>query len=62
MSPVEIQKRKRAVKIADAINSIEGAPVSTYAKELSEKWAQGIISDSQMIELLVNAHKKVQNV
>ena len=52
----------RAVKIADAINSIEGAPVSTYAKELSEKWAQGIISDSQMIELLVNAHKKVQKV
>lgn len=62
MSPVEIQKRKRAVKIADAINGIEGAYVSTYAKELSEKWAQGIISDSQMIELLVNAHKKVQNV
>lgn len=62
MSPIEIQKRKRAVKVADAINSIEGVPVSAYAKELSEKWTQGIISDSQMIELLVNAHKKVQNV
>ncbi len=62
MSPVEIQKRRRAVKIADAINGIEGVPVSTYAKDLSEMWAQGIISDSQMIEMLVNAHKKVQNV
>ena len=62
MSPIEIQKKKRAVKVADAINSIEGVPVSAYAKELSEKWAQGIISDSQMIELLVNAHKKVQKV
>lgn len=62
MSPIEIQRRKRAVKVADAINSIEGMPVSAYAKELSEKWAQGIISDSQMIELLVNAHKKVQKV
>ena len=62
MSPVELEKRKRAVKIADAINGIEGVPVSDFAKELSEKWVRGIISDSQMIEMLVNAHKKVQNV
>ena len=62
MSPIEIQKRKRAVKIADAINSIEGVPVSDFAKVLSDKWAQGNISDSQMIEMLVNAHRKVQNV
>ncbi len=62
MSPIEIQKRKRAVKIADAINGIEGVPVSDFAKDLSDKWAQGTISDSQMIEMLVNAHRKVQNV
>ena len=62
MSPIEIQKRKRAVKIADAINCIEGVPVSDFAKDLSDKWAQGTISDSQMIEMLVNAHRKVQNV
>ncbi len=41
MSPVEIQKRQRAVKIADAIDGIEGVPVSNFAKELSEKWAEG---------------------
>ena len=34
MSPVEIQKKKRAVKIADAINEIEGVPISQYAIEL----------------------------
>ena len=62
MSPIEIQKRKRAVEIADAINGIEGVPVSDFAKDLSDKWAQGTISDSQMIEMLVNAHRKVQNV
>lgn len=62
MSPVESQKRKRAVKIADAINGIEGVPVTAFAKELSEKWAQGTISDSQMIDMLINAHRKVQNV
>ncbi len=62
MSPVEIQKRQRAVKIADAIDGIEGVPVSNFAKELSEKWAEGTISDPQMIEMLVNAHRKVSNV
>lgn len=59
MSSMEVQKRQRAVKIADAINGIEGVPVSDFAKELSDKWAQGTISDSQMIEMLVNAHRKV---
>ena len=58
MSPVEIQKRKRAVRIADAINSIEGVPVSVYAKELSEMWAQGIISSSQMKEMLLKVHRE----
>ena len=38
MSPTEI-KRKNAIKVADALNSIEGVPVSDYAKDLSEKWA-----------------------
>lgn len=62
MSPIEIQKRKKAVKVADAINGIEGVPVSNFAKELSDKWVQGTITDSQMIEMLINAHRKVQNV
>lgn len=61
MSSVEIQKRIRAVKIADAINGIEGVPLSDFAKDLSDKWVQGNISDSQMIEMLVNAHRKVPN-
>lgn len=59
MSNIEIQKRKRAVKIADAISSINGVPISDFAKELSDKWVQGNVSDSQMIETLVNAHKRM---
>lgn len=59
MSSTEIKKRKRAVKIADAVSSINGVPVSDFAKELSDKWVQGNISDSQMIEILINAHKRI---
>lgn len=53
-----IEKRKRAVKIADAINSINGVSVSEFAKELSDKWSQGIITDSEMKEMLISVHKK----
>lgn len=58
MSPVQIQKRRRAIKIADAVNSIEGVQVSDYAKELSMQWADGTISAAQMKELLIQAHRK----
>lgn len=60
MSPVEMQRRKRAIKIADAVNSIEGVPVSNYARELAEKWADGVISAAQMKELLIKTHRKAQ--
>lgn len=59
MSNIEMEKRKRAVKIADAINDINGVQVSKFAKELSKKWVEGTISDSEMIEKLVKAHKRI---
>ena len=40
MSPLE-KKRIAAVKTADAINAIEGAPISSYARSLSASWARG---------------------
>ena len=40
MSPLE-KKRIAAVKTADAINAIEGAPISSYARSLSASWADG---------------------
>lgn len=42
MSPIET-KRTTAIKVADALNSIEDVPVSAFAKELSAKWANGDI-------------------
>ena len=42
----QIQNRRiAAVKAADAINAIEGVPVSDYAKTLSASWAKGEITD-----------------
>ncbi len=58
MSPNQIQRRMKAVRLADAINNIEGVPVSSRAKELSDLWAQGNISSMEMKKLLVEAHRK----
>ena len=53
MSPIET-KRTTAIKVADALNSIEGVPVSAFAKELSAKWAKGEITAA-----LIAKHKKI---
>ena len=58
MSPVET-KRTTAVKVADTLNNIEGVPVTTYAKDLSAKWAKGEITGAQMKAALLAKHRKV---
>lgn len=52
-------RRFAAVKVADAINAIEGAPVTEYAKTLSTCWAKGEITGQQMKAALLASHKKI---
>lgn len=59
MSEKELQRRVAAVKTADAINAIEGAPVSDYARELSTRWAKGEITGEQMKAALLSSHRKL---
>lgn len=54
-----IKKRIIAVKTADAINAIEGAEISDYAKMLSKSWAFGQLTDNQMKQALLAYHKKI---
>lgn len=50
MSPIET-KRTAAIKVADALNSIEGVPVSAFAKDLSAKWAK-----AQIVQMVKAVH------
>ncbi len=59
MSEQELNRRVAAVKTADAINAIEGAPVSNYARKLSFLWAKGEITGEQMKAALLASHKKL---
>lgn len=59
MSPADMQKRKRAMKVASAIGSIEGVPVSEKTKQLFQKWVNGELSEEQVVALLKRKYKKV---
>lgn len=59
MTTKQINRRIAAVKTADAINAIEGIPVSDYARTLSSCWARGEITGEQMKEALLASHKKL---
>ena len=52
-------RRIQAVKLADALNNIDGVPVSDYAKELSQQWENGEISGEEMKSLLLAHHRKI---
>ena len=59
VTKVQLKKRVAAVKTADAINAIEGAPVSDYAKKLSASWARGEMTGEQMKAALLAYHKSI---
>lgn len=59
MTAKQISRRIAAVKTADAINAIEGVPVSAYARTLSALWAKGELTGEQMKAALLASHKKM---
>ena len=50
------KRRLAAVKTADAVNKIEGVPVSPQARRLSAQWARGKITGKEMKAALLEAH------
>ena len=52
-------RRAQAVKLADALNAIEGVPVSDYARTLSDCWAKGELTGEQMKKALLASHQKL---
>lgn len=59
MTSKQISRRIAAVKTADAINAIEGVPVSNYARMLSRSWVRGELSGEQMKSALLASHRKM---
>ena len=59
MTEQQYSRRVAAVKTADAINAIEGVPVSSYARTLSACWARGELTGEQMKAALLASHKRM---
>ena len=57
MTAKQINKRIAAIKTADAINAIEGVPVSDFARQLSVRWARGELTTEQIEDALLASHK-----
>lgn len=51
--------RIAAVKVADAINTIEGAPVPDFVRCLSALWARGEITGEEMGSSLMDFYRKI---
>ena len=51
-------KRERAMRIAFAIGSIEGVPVSDETEQLYQKWVNGEMTENQLISELNMKHRK----
>ena len=51
-------RRVRAIRIANAINKVEGVPVTETARQLSAQWARGEITGEAMRSALLVKHGK----
>lgn len=52
-------RRLAAVKATDAINAIEGAPVPDYVRSLSDRWAKGEITGTEMKAALLDYYRNL---
>ena len=59
MPDKEKEKRLRAVKIAKAINRIEGVPIPDETNEFFKQWIDGEISDDQLTEVMLSLCKRI---
>lgn len=59
MKNIDTEKRKRAVKIASAINSIEGVNIPSNAEEIFKMWSDGKITDEQLTSKMLSMCTKV---
>ena len=61
MLDTEKEKRQRAVKIAKAINSIEGVPIPDETNEFFQQWIDSEISDDQLTEVMLSLCKRIES-
>ena len=59
MQSVDLKKRRRAGKIANAVNSIDGVPVSKEVKLIQARFAKGELTSEQMKTEVISFCKRL---
>lgn len=59
MAEIDTNKRNRAVKIASAINSIEGVEIPEEAENLFKEWVNGKLTDEELTSAMLSMCSKV---
>lgn len=53
----QIERRMRAASVADAVNDIEGVPISDFAKDLTKRWIEGELTHEERHAILLERYK-----
>ncbi len=55
------EKRRRAVKVAKAINGMQGVPIPDETNEFFQQWIDSEISDDQLTEVMLSLCKRISH-
>ena len=55
---INIEKRKRALKAANAVSKVEGASSSKQAEQIFRQWAEGKLTNDQMKAKVLALHQR----
>ena len=58
MESINIEKRKRALKAANAVSKVEGASSSKQAEQIFRQWAEGKLTNEQMKAKVLALHQR----
>lgn len=58
MEIMRIEKRQRALKVANAVSKVEGASSSRQAEQIFRQWAEGKLTNEQMKAKVLALHQR----
>lgn len=62
MESINIEKRKRALKAANAVSKVEGTSSSKQAEQIFRQWSEGKLTNKQMKAKVLALHDEGEKI
>ena len=62
MESINIEKRKRALKAANAVSKVEGTSSSKQAEQIFRQWSEGKLTNKQMKAKVLALHDEEEKI